>query len=265
MTTTALAIYRGYPLIGSAPVRAYISNKALTSNLVTLTTAANHGITQVGTVVVIQGVDSTFDGTYTINSIPAANTFTYVKTAANVGSTAVSPNGIASFTGGVVAFTGFTISNKVIQNYVATLTSSSAHGLAIGDLVAVTIGDPLYDGLQIQVIGIPSTTTFSYLVTTQTAATTAVTQGSFGKYPYLYQVPAVTSGIATNMLVTNNTTAPQTFSLLFGGTAVETNTSISPSSTAFFDIKQVLAAGTNIVASASSIGVSFNISGVTIA
>jgi hypothetical protein len=265
MATTAVSLYRGYPLIGSAPVRAYITNKALTSNLATLTTAAVHGITQVGTVVTIQGVDSTFDGTYSIHSVPTTTSFTYVKTTTNVGSTAVSPSGTATFTGGAAAFTGFTISNKVVQNYVATLTTSSAHGLSITDLVSVTIGDTIYDGQQIQVIGVPSTTTFSYIVSTQTAASTAVTQGSFGKYPYLYQVPAATTAIATNILVSNTTTAPQTFSLIFAGVDVESNTTINPTSTAFFDIKQVLATGTNITGVASNIGVSFQISGVTIA
>jgi hypothetical protein len=66
---------------------AYVSNKALTSNLATLTTSSPHGITQVGTLVTISGVDSTFDGTYAIHSIPANNQITYVKTTTNVSKT----------------------------------------------------------------------------------------------------------------------------------------------------------------------------------
>ena len=264
MATLPVSFYRGYPLLGVTPLRSYISNKALTSNLATLTTAAVHGITQVGTVVTIQGVDTTFDGTYVIQSIPTTTSFTYVKTATNVGTIAVSPQATATFTNDPTAFTGFTITNKVVQNYVATITTSSAHGLTPTDLFAVTIGDAIYDGLQFQVIGTPTSTTFSYSVATQTAATTAVTQGAYGKYPPIYTVPALTTAVLTNMLVSNTTTSSLTFTLTIAGVDVESMIPISPLSTAFFDIKQVCSAGTLVVASASNPGLSLHISGVTI-
>lgn len=66
-----------------------VSNKALTSNVATLTTSAAHGFA-VGSVVVVTGVDSTFNGTYTILSVPTATTFTYAKTASNVSNTSAS-------------------------------------------------------------------------------------------------------------------------------------------------------------------------------
>jgi len=69
-----------------------INNKALTSNVATLQTTAAHGFA-VGMEVVITGVDATFNGTYTITTIPTSTTFTYAKTATNVTSTAVSPVG----------------------------------------------------------------------------------------------------------------------------------------------------------------------------
>ena len=69
-----------------------ITNKALTSDVATLTTAAPHGLT-VGMTIVISGVDSTFNGSYRVTSIPTTTTFTYAKTATNVTSTAVSPAG----------------------------------------------------------------------------------------------------------------------------------------------------------------------------
>lgn len=71
-----------------------INNKALTSNVATLTTAAAHGF-EVNDTVVIAGVDSTFNGTYTVASVPSTTTFTYAKTASNVTSAAVSPTGTA--------------------------------------------------------------------------------------------------------------------------------------------------------------------------
>ena len=69
-----------------------INNKALTSNVATLTTTAAHGLS-IGMEIVITGVDATFNGTYRITTIPTTTTFTYAKTATNVASTAVSPVG----------------------------------------------------------------------------------------------------------------------------------------------------------------------------
>jgi hypothetical protein len=69
-----------------------ITNKALTSNVATLTTSAAHGLT-VGMTITITGVDATFNGEYRITSVPTTTTFTYAKTASNVPSTAVSPVG----------------------------------------------------------------------------------------------------------------------------------------------------------------------------
>jgi hypothetical protein len=69
-----------------------ITNKALTSNVATLTTSAAHGLC-IGMQIVITGVDATFNGEYRITSVPTTTTFTYAKTATNVPSTAVSPAG----------------------------------------------------------------------------------------------------------------------------------------------------------------------------
>jgi hypothetical protein len=69
-----------------------ISNKALTSNVATLTTTAAHGLST-GMMINISGVDATFNGDYRITSVPTTTTFTYAKTASNVTSTAVSPVG----------------------------------------------------------------------------------------------------------------------------------------------------------------------------
>jgi hypothetical protein len=69
-----------------------ITNKALTSNVATLTTSAAHGLST-GMEITITGVDATFNGTYTLTGAPTTTTFTYAKTATNVTSTAVSPAG----------------------------------------------------------------------------------------------------------------------------------------------------------------------------
>ena len=69
-----------------------INNKALTTNVATLTTTAAHGLS-VGMQITISGVDATFNGEYRITGVPTTTTFTYAKTASNVASTAVSPVG----------------------------------------------------------------------------------------------------------------------------------------------------------------------------
>ena len=66
-----------------------VSNKALTSNVATITTSSAHGFTS-DDVVTITGVDSTFNGTHFIDTVPSNTTFTFAKTASNVASTAAS-------------------------------------------------------------------------------------------------------------------------------------------------------------------------------
>ena len=69
-----------------------ITNKALTTNVATLTTSAAHGLS-VGMQITISGVDATFNGEYRITGVPTTTTFTYAKTATNVTSTPVNPPG----------------------------------------------------------------------------------------------------------------------------------------------------------------------------
>jgi len=69
-------------------VTATVSNKALTSNVATLTTSASHNLF-VGDSVTVASVDATFNGTYTITAA-TTNTFSYAKTASNVASSAAS-------------------------------------------------------------------------------------------------------------------------------------------------------------------------------
>jgi hypothetical protein len=85
---------------------AVVNNKALTSNVATLTTASAHGF-EVGQSVVVAGVDSTFNGTYTITSVGSTTTFSYAKVASNVASAAVSPTGTAVRQRGYLAVSDF--------------------------------------------------------------------------------------------------------------------------------------------------------------
>jgi hypothetical protein len=76
-----------------------ITNKALTTNVATLTTSENHSFTT-GDYVKISGIDSIFNGIHLITGTPTATTFTYAKTNGNVTSAALSPNGEAQYASG---------------------------------------------------------------------------------------------------------------------------------------------------------------------
>jgi hypothetical protein len=103
-----------------------ITNKALTSNVATLTTSAAHGLT-VGMTIVISDVDATFNGSYRVTTVPTTTTFTYAKVASNVTSTAVSPAG-----------SGVTILNRSNYNKtggqyaVATIVSTATNTFITG-------------------------------------------------------------------------------------------------------------------------------------
>jgi hypothetical protein len=105
-----------------------ITNKALTSNVATLTTGTAHGIT-VGAKAVITGVGAPFDGTYYVTAVPTTTTFRYAKTNANVTSAAVSPAGSVTFNGGGQGNLVFATGDKGSENKIVF----AAGGFATGD------------------------------------------------------------------------------------------------------------------------------------
>lgn len=97
---------------------ASVTYKALTSNTATLTTSADHNF-QVGWQVVVTGVDTTFNGTFTILSV-TSNTFSYTLISNNVASTAVSPNGTAYSPS--PAYVRYPIGDTALDNLTAKTT-----------------------------------------------------------------------------------------------------------------------------------------------
>jgi len=152
-----------------------ITNRQLISNVVTITTSADHGFQQ-GDWVYITGVVSPFNGTYEITGTPTTTTFTYAKTyTPNISSTPSSgtvdgwrPYGYSSLAvtnidasvitsgtlrGRTIELAGgnitYTTKNVVSKSYfwgLATLTTDVAHGLEIGTQIIVSgLGAP-FDG-----------------------------------------------------------------------------------------------------------------------
>lgn len=195
----------GSAVVGSTRTFNTISNKALTSNVATLTTGSTHSFA-VGDVVTVSGVDSVFDGTYVVATVPTGTTFTYMRTNANVTSAAVSPVGVVSRgwnLGGVAS------ANKYSTGTFALITTGTAHGFAVNDWVYVTLGDANLDG-SYRINGVPSTTTFTYAKTATAVASTAVTTGAVARlnasaYTTLYTVPASTAAVVSTITVANLT------------------------------------------------------------
>lgn len=84
-----------------------ITNKELTNDLATLTTASAHYML-VNDWVTVEGVDSTFNGTYKINAV-TTNTFSYYKDHGNIISTPVSPSGTYKTNSLIANATGYDV------------------------------------------------------------------------------------------------------------------------------------------------------------
>jgi len=196
-----------------SPIATTVNNKALTSNVATLTTSAAHNYLA-GDVVTITGVDATFNGVFNIIAVPTATTFTYAKTASNVTSAAVSPTGTATvnarrkFAGvardasdGVIkAFKDATTKPTSTIDFseaglayadmrVAGLTASS---LTVGDVSSTEIGylDGVTSAIQTQLNAKAPTASPTFTGTVTVPST--ITSGS-----YTYTLPAATATLAT--------------------------------------------------------------------
>ena len=169
-------ITEGKYSVTNIPVQTLI-NKALTNNVATLTTLLPHSFI-VGDSVTIANVDATFNGTYTVASIPTTTTFTYAKTAGNVASVNI----------GAVPYT---ITSKVLGSNVATLTTSATHALTVGTIVVVANVDSTFNGTYV-VTGITSNT-FNYALVAANVSTTAAS----GTATYYTSVSTASVGTVT--------------------------------------------------------------------
>jgi hypothetical protein len=261
-TNTPAVLYRGNPQYGATNVVRTVTTAALTSNLVTLTFGSNHGISQVGTIVNVQGVGAAYDGMFPIHSVPGLNQVTYVVTNANIASASVTPNGSAILNSGVTI--GGSISNVAIVNFNAIVSTSAAHGLNIGDIVVVNSGNVGINGTWV-VNSTPSASIFTFTSTTQTLASTAITQGAFGEPPAVYTVPSATQAVVTNVVIANPTAAAITVSLTLDQVAIAKQISIAANQSTFIDMKQVIDATKKIIVLASVPQVDVQISGMLVA
>jgi len=177
---------------------------ALTSNVVTITTGAAHGIA-VGDFIIVDGSQGIDVATTTeVASVPSTTTLTYAKTADNIGSAA--DTGFVRVVSRDLTDTGATATVKTYQ-------TDAAHGLTIGDLVTVDASNNAADATRATVASVPSSTTFTIAGTgftplgADTGDTGQVTYVSYteavaGTYSAKAQVSSVAQGnTATNFAV----------------------------------------------------------------
>ena len=80
----------------------------------------------------------------------------------------------------------------------------------------------------------------------------------------LYTAPASTSTVITNIVVTNTSSSPATFTISMGGVVLAPTVAISGYSMTSLDIKQVIATTQTVTGGASAATVNFHISGMEI-
>jgi hypothetical protein len=132
-----------------------VSNVALTGNVATLTTSAEHGFI-VGESVAISGLTNTFfNGTYAITSTPSTTTFTYALTHANFTSAADSGTVTVSQTANIVEWqdgVGTTVASVSPAGYIALQVNNvSANPLSISNIAdgytTVRISNATHSGM----------------------------------------------------------------------------------------------------------------------
>ena len=95
--------------------------------------------------------------------------------------------------------------------------------------------------------------------------TKALARGAFAtSSTTLYTVPASTTTVVSNIVVTNSAASAGTFTITLDGVDLFKTVALAANSTAMFDLKQVLATTKIIAGFASAVTVSFHISGVEI-
>ena len=80
----------------------------------------------------------------------------------------------------------------------------------------------------------------------------------------LYTVPSSTTTVITNIAVCNNAASAGTFTILLDDIELQKDSAIAANSTAYIDLKQVLATTKTIKGLASATTIDFHISGVEI-
>jgi hypothetical protein len=143
-----------------------------TSNVVTLKTSTAHGLLAGDTILVGGVAVSSFNGAFTVSTVPNSTTITYAQTAANansgngyVGKTYVRPGDFSSYS--IKRSAAKIISSISRTSNVVTVNTTTAHGRLVGDTILVVSGS--YSGT-FTVVSVPLTTRLTYAQTAANAS-----------------------------------------------------------------------------------------------
>ena len=78
----------------------------------------------------------------------------------------------------------------------------------------------------------------------------------------LYTVPAATTTVVTDIVVTNTAGTAGTFTLALAGTSLATTVAVAANDSTVIPLKQVLATTNTITGGASAVTINFHISGI---
>ncbi len=164
-----------------ATIAASPTGAVRSGNVVTITTTAAHNFS-VGYTVTVAGVtDLSFNGTFTIASVPSTTTFTYAQVGSNAtsgsgtvtmqqgnlvalnnlysGSQPAGNNGLCGSGSGTIAASP---TGAVRSGNAVSITTTAAHGLLVGQWSTITgVTDTSFNG-SYQVMSVPTSTSFTY-------------------------------------------------------------------------------------------------------
>jgi len=138
-----------------------ISSISVSTNVVTVVTAADHGFTSLDEVVISDVLPTDFNGTY-VATVSDETTFTYALTL-----------GDTTGTGGRahVAAAGYVTLYQLLQNEITnvtkvldtvTITTRLPHCLSAGETIAIEGVTPTSYNGSYEVVSVPTSTTFTY-------------------------------------------------------------------------------------------------------
>ena len=132
-----------------------VNVKSRSSNIAIITTSTFHGLSA-SEQVTISGVDG-FNGTFTVTGVLSSNSFSFAQTGSNLNPTAV--------TDGTLVVNKRLVSKRKRQGNVATLTTATAHGLFVGEVVNIEGVATGYNGNSKIITSIPTSNSFTYAST----------------------------------------------------------------------------------------------------
>ena len=204
----ALVSYKtlGQVRSGWATKRLVAVSRVVTSNVVTITSATDHGLVT-GDRVFVSGAGASLDGLHVVAAVGSTTTFSYPTTSGNVASATLAS---AYFQGMKTDLTSISVTTVVRASNILTVTTDVTHGISENEYVYVEAGVTNATGL-FQVLDVPTTTTFrvvsfnAALGSTAYAANSGNASVSRSIAQTVYQPAAGKSGLISSLVLFNAT------------------------------------------------------------